>query len=433
MNQSVFSEARKKRKLFLFLFSAINFVTGALYTWSIFAGPLAVRLSGFTGTEFTAASLSGVFGLAAGITPFMMILGGFVNDRFGPKAVIGTGGALIGLGYFLMPLMQSLPGLYLAYGILVGAGTGLVNGCTINTAVKFFPEKRGFAGGTVTAALGFGAVLWPLIAGSLTESFGIVTALLSFGAVSAFVIVPFSLLTAKCPDGFSGFILNGKTAEIRTAVSASGDKNWIGMIRTPTFWPLTLLFISAAMMGLMLLSSISGIASEQIGLGAALAALSVSAVSLANTAGRFLCSTLSDAIGRIPALMLSLICALAGALLLVSAGTGDTVRFFSGICLIGLCFGAFIGIYPGLVADEYGAKHNSVNFSVMMLGYSVGGFAGPALIRWARTGTGFTRAYEVCAAAAVCGLLCAVIFLLMKRNSAKRHNAAAVSVSSRIS
>ncbi len=33
--------------------------------------------------------------------------------------------------------------LYIGYGLCVGIGTGMVNGCTINnSAVKFFPDKR---------------------------------------------------------------------------------------------------------------------------------------------------------------------------------------------------------------------------------------------------------------------------------------------------
>lgn len=151
-----------------------------------------------------------------------------------------------------------------------------------------------------------------------------------------------------------------------------------------------------------------------MGAGAGLAALGVSVISIANTSGRFLSGTLSDRIGRIPTLVLVLVVALAGLGMLVSAGHGDTGLFFAGIVGIGTCFGAFIGTYPSLVADEYGPKHNSVNFSLMMFGYSVGGLTGPLLIRWANAGGDFSRAYMVCVAAAVVGIVCALIAIRLK-------------------
>ncbi|MBM6705323.1 MFS transporter, partial [Sutterella massiliensis] len=119
------------------------------------------------------------------LTPFMMLAGGFVNDRFGPKWVIGAGGAVLGAGYLLTAVAGSTFELYCTYGIFIGIGTGLVNGCTINTAVKYFPEHRGAAGGIVTASLGIGAAVLPFAAQSLISAWGVDAALRSFGLVSA--------------------------------------------------------------------------------------------------------------------------------------------------------------------------------------------------------------------------------------------------------
>ncbi|QDA54007.1 OFA family MFS transporter [Sutterella faecalis] len=367
---------KARRWFFLACFCLINFCTGALYLWSIFSIPLAQRMSEILGMPVAAADLSPVFGLAGGLTPFLMIAGGFVNDRFGPRWVISTGGALLGIGYWLAAGAESLLMLYVGYGVFVGAGTGLINGCTINTSVKLFPDRRGFAGGTVTAALGVGAAVLPFAAAGLLNLTGIEVSLMIFGAVSAVVIVPLGLFAKRVPDGFM------TPAAKETGADAEG-KNWVEMIRTPTFWPLAFLFTTSAIMGLMMISNLSGIASSQIGLAASGAAIAVSVLSIANTAGRFVSGLISDVLGRIPALAIALVCALAGFLLLLNARTGDAAFFFIGIVGIGLCFGAFVGIFPGLIADEYGARHNSVNLSILFLGYSVGGFIGPVLVKWA--------------------------------------------------
>lgn len=192
------------------------------------------------------------------------------------------------------------------------------------------------------------------------------------------------------------------------------------MIRTPTFWPLALLFTTSAVMGLMMISNLSGIASSQIGLAASGAAIAVSVLSIANTAGRFVSGVVSDVLGRIPALLIALLCALGGFLLLLNARTGDAAIFFIGIVGIGLCFGAFVGIFPGLIADEYGARHNSVNLSILFLGYSVGGFIGPVLVKWASGQGGYDAAYWTSIALAAAGFIFAGIYLLFRRTSGKR-------------
>lgn len=411
MNSADFLSIRNR---ILLCFCLINFCTGALYVWSILAGPLAGKLSAASGTALTAADLGPVFGLASGLTPVLMLAGGIINDRFGPKWVIGLGGLALSAGYFIAAVSASMSMLYVAYGVLVGAGTGLVNGCTISTAVKCFPDRRGFAGGLVTASLGIGAALLPFVVQALIDTFGIDSTLFALAAFSAVVILPLSTFTRAAPSSFEKEF---KAVHDGKAVETTPSKDWRGMIASPTFLPLALLFMTSATLGLMLLSNASGIAQTQIGLTAAGAAAAVSVISIANTAGRFVSGVVSDLIGRIPTLAAALVIAFAGLLLLANASTGDALLFFVGLAAIGTCFGAFIGIYPSLVADEYGPAHNSVNFSILMLGYSAGGLSGPMLVLAAGANGSLTRMYLLAAAACVFGLVCAGIYRLIKRRT----------------
>lgn len=405
------NDLKKKRWLFLFLFCAINFCTGALYIWSVFAGPLAVRLNELNGSSFTASDLGQVFGLAAGVTPFLMLAGGFINDRLGPKLVVIVGGAMVGLGYIICGLSSSLTMLYIGYGLCVGIGTGMVNGCTINSAVKFFPDKKGFAGGLVTASLGIGAALLPFAINGLIEVFGISSTCLYFGIFSGVFIPLCAAFTDKCPDHFADSFVSLSSGSKHIGI----ETNWVGMLKSPLFIPLFALFITGSTMGLMLISSLAGIAQNQIGLGLGAAATAVSVISVANTIGRFVSGTVSDKFGRVQTLIVMLVLALAGFVLLTQANASKVSFFFIGIVLIGLCYGAFIGTYPSLVADEFGSKHNSVNLSLMFLGYSVGGFAGPALIKWAQESGSNDLAYWICMSAGVIGIAFACFYLYLKK------------------
>lgn len=344
-----------------------------------------------------------------------MLAGGYINDKFGPRFVIAAGGLFIGIGYLLCAVSESISMLYIAYGLLVGIGTGMVNGCTINCAVKFFPDKRGFAGGMVTAFLGVGAACLPFVVNWLIREYGISTACTVFGICAGLVIFTCGLLTFKCPDDFALCF----TSSARAKVTKGLDVNWLGMIRSPLFIPLYLLFVCGSTMGLMLISSMSGIAEYQIGVGTALAATSVSVISLANTTGRFLSGTVSDMLGRVQTLVLMLSAAVLGFFLLIQSGRGDLTTFMSGIVLVGICYGAFIGTYPSLIADEFGHKHNSVNFSLMMTGYSIGGIGGPILLRLASKEGSYVGAYATCIGLAVVGALCAAAYFYLKRREAK--------------
>lgn len=136
---------------FLFTACLVNFCTGSIYAWSVFAGPKAEQMSQLNNVLYTAGDLAIVFGLANAVGPLPMIFGGFINDRFGPGWLMTIGGLLIGSGLFLAGSASDLGSLILSYSLLFGLGLGLTYGATINTCVKLFPDRRGFAGGMATA------------------------------------------------------------------------------------------------------------------------------------------------------------------------------------------------------------------------------------------------------------------------------------------
>lgn len=55
---------KRDRWIYLALFCLMNFCTGALYVWSVFAGPLAGELTAASGTLVRTSDLAPVFGLA---------------------------------------------------------------------------------------------------------------------------------------------------------------------------------------------------------------------------------------------------------------------------------------------------------------------------------------------------------------------------------
>ena len=71
-----------------------------------------------------------------------------------------------------------------------------------------------------------------------------------------------------------------------------------------------------------------------------------------------------------------------GAVVLYATGSGDNAQFYAGVSVIGISFGAFMGVFPGFTADQFGAKNNSVNYGIMFIGFAAAGFFGPTVMKF---------------------------------------------------
>jgi MFS transporter, OFA family, oxalate/formate antiporter len=53
--------------------------------------------------------------------------------------------------------------------------------------------------------------------------------------------------------------------------------------------------------------------------------------------------------------------------------------YLVGVCVVGLCFGGYLALYPAVTADFFGTKHIGVNYGWMFTAYGAGGIFGPYL------------------------------------------------------
>ena len=249
----------KKRWIILIASCFINLCIGSMYAWSVFSATMAEHLSAITGVAMTAGTLAIVFTVTNSVGPITMITGGKINDTFGPKKVIFVGGLLFGGGMILSGFSTSLTGLILAYGILTGLGIGMVYGCTISNSIKFFPDKRGFVGGITTACYGFSSVIVPPVANILINKFGVTAAFKIIGLVFLIIVCVCSFFIDKCPVGF---VPEGWTPPApKAGVSADHhDKDWKGMLKSPTFYVMIIILLCGAFYGLMCTSMASPLA-----------------------------------------------------------------------------------------------------------------------------------------------------------------------------
>ena len=404
-----------KRRWLVLLFACLtNLCLGSVYAWSVFAAPMGEYLGTITGTGITTADLAIVYTVANSVGPITMISGGWINDRFGPKKVILTGGVMFGCGMILAGLSTSVGMLMVTYGLLGGLGLGMAYGCTISCCVKFFPDKRGLIGGLTTAAYGFSSVLLPPMINLLVEKVQVKMAFILVGITFLVIISVSSLFMFSCPDGF---VPEGwKAPEKQAGGQKEKDKDWKEMLKSPIFYLMILLLMSGAFSGMMIISQASAVGMEMIGLSVAAAGIAVSVLALFNSFGRILAGFLSGKIGRVQTLTLACFLSVGGNVLLYLCGKGDLILFYIGISIVGICFGAFMGVFPGFTADQFGAAHNSVNYGIMFIGFAMAGYFGPTIMKNVYYKNGFyTQAFLIAAGLSVAGIILTVLYRMCKK------------------
>lgn len=304
-------EILTKRWYLLAIACVINLCTGSIYAWSVFAGPKAAQLSQLLDHVVTAGDLSLAFSLANGLAPIPMVLGGFINDRAGPRVQIVLGGLLVAIGLWWAGTSESLLTLCISYGLIFCTGVGLTYSATVNNSIKFFPDHPGLAGGLATAAYGFCSVGVPPVAHLLIDAFGITEAFQILGVAFGIVIVVGGLLSQKCPKGFTVATENAAKGKV-----SGRQLNWTQMVRTTDFWRMLTLLLCGAITGMMIFSQTVGIATNQIGLSVSLATSAVAFLSLINTFGRLAAGAISDKLGQPLSLFFACLLTICGLLLL---------------------------------------------------------------------------------------------------------------------
>ncbi|MBP2629164.1 MAG: NarK [Firmicutes bacterium] len=409
----------KKRWYVLIASVVINLCIGSGYAWSVFAGPL-IKILGCT-----AAAAAVAFSLTNMLGPVTMITGGWVQDKFGPKWVIFAGAFMFGGGMYLAGSTDSLSWLYMTYGIMGGLGMGMVYGCTIANTVKFFPDRRGLVAGLATAGYGFGPVIAAPLAQSLIASYGVLATLKIMGIGYLIIIAALSMLITAAPVGYKPEGWNPPAPTASSTVTGA-EKNWSQMLSDPMFYLLFSMLVIGAFSGLMIISQASPIAQEIVKVTAAQAAMAVSYLALSNTFGRIFWGSISDKFGRFPALIAMYILAAVAAYGLTTISAGAFTPFVVIVMVIGLCFGGFMGIFPALTADTFGAKNNGVNYGIMFCAFAVAGWFGPrtaATVKAANNGD-YTQAFVIAGILSVIGIALTLIVVAKNKKAQAAKNIA---------
>jgi len=404
-------ESNKKANLILLAGVLFNLSIGVLYAWSVLKTKLTAPISdGGWGWSSTEAGLP--YTIAIVFFAIGLLVGGRIQDKIGPRWVVTTGGALIGLGMILSGQVgNSVMGITICFGFITGTGIGLGYGCVSPPALKWFhPSKKGLVSGLIVGGFGIAPVYFAPTMNVLLNNYGIEKSLLFMGIAVTVISIPIAQLIKNPPAGYTPPApVNLKQ---NATTKASADVTWRKMIKTKQFYLLFTMFLLSASVGLMIIGNMSKIAKTQIGItDTALLAILVSFLAITNTAGRVLGGLMSDKIGRVNALFV--VFALQMLNMAGFALYQNLPALIIGIILVGFCYGTLLSVFPSITADLYGLKNYGTNYGVLYLAWGLAGVVAPiaADIIYDINGS-FNAAYIV--AAVMMGLMVCVNVLFKK-------------------
>ena len=345
--------------------TGINLALGILYTWSLFKGAIEKEF-GWKGSQ-----LNDPYALCCLVFAFAMILAGRCQDKFGPRLTASIGGLLVGLGFLLCSTTSNYTTWLLGFGLLAGIGIGFGYSSATPAALKWFPPaKTGLIAGLVVAGFGLAPVYLAPTTQYLLGHFQVRGSMLILGI--AFVVIVCGLaqmLVNPEPGLVSGSQPGGGAAPKPAAANASPSE----ILRQPVFWLLWVIYFIGAGAGLLVISSISGMAKKSMG---EMAFLAVALMAVGNAGGRILAGTLSDRIGRRWTLCIVLAFqALLMFLAIPVTGSKEVAPLVIVLvaALIGANYGANLSLFPSHTKDLWGLKNFGMNYGVLFTAWGVGG------------------------------------------------------------
>ncbi len=366
--------------------TAINLCLGILYAWSIWKAALVPKDPALFGTPMPGLNagwtyLSDAEGTWAyaicGLTfALVMIPGGRIQDRYGPKVGATAGGLCLAAGCIVAGLSKSYLGLILGFGVLGGIGMGLGYAAATPAAVKWFhPKRRGLIVGLVVAGYGAAAIYIAPMAKLLITQYGITGSFVGLGVFFAVVVVIAGQLLATPPTGYTppipANVHDGPKLGIRDIPARE-------MIRTWQFYALVFLFIGSAQSGLLVIANAAKLlehAAESRGFFATNAWLLAAFGGFVNAAGRIGTGRYSDRIGRLNAYGVNGI--VSAACLFAAPFVIAQQNVFVLFLIIGVMFwqyGGTLAVMPAITADYYGAKNLGLNYGLVFVGWGIAFF-----------------------------------------------------------
>ena len=381
-------------------FALMLVVSGFSNTFPVFFPPLLDEFGGSRAATAATVSLLWTGGALVGA------LAGYLVVRYNPRWVVIAGIFAMALGLALGTLAPSLPWFVAVVGGLGGIGVGLTGMVTQAALLAdTYVRRRGLANGIAFSG-SMAGFLAALPAQMLITHVGWRGAFVGYVAVllllvpAVWRILPIRLVSAA-------------------AVASGGEQAQVtvrGIVMTPAFWVLTMLFITPPLVA-NLTTMQHALYFRDRGFSADAASAMLTVGGVLSTSGRILAGAAADRFGAATAGILSFALSIIGlACLLGMEGWPSRLLAYVSIFFVFLPMGSRATIVSVLVSRIASRAHYGPIFGLLGIGNSVGAGLGPILSGaiYDRTHS-YTAIYLTGTGLLLIGLAALIVFVTMTR------------------
>jgi MFS family permease len=378
---------------------AIHLSIGQAYAFSVFNLPLSQSI-GVTQSapgDWKLSTIGWVFSVAIVFLGLSAALFGPWLERVGPRKAMFVSALCFGGGFEVASIGVATHQfwlLLLGYGVIGGIGLGLGYISPVTTLIRWFPDRPGMATGMAIMGFGGGAMIASPLSTMLmayfrsTTSTGVAPTFVTLGALY-FTFMMFGVFTVRVPrpdQRPTGWMTAEHPRALVTPVMP-GNVTANNAIRTPQFWLLWVVLCVNVTAGIGVLGQASPMIQEMFpgAITAGAAAGFVGLLSLANMAGRFFWSSLSDYIGR--RAVYATFFALGAGLYAVVPSTGragHVALFVGGYVVIMSMYGGGFATIPAYLRDMFGTIQVGAIHGRLLTAWSTAGVLGPVLVNYIR-------------------------------------------------
>jgi OFA family oxalate/formate antiporter-like MFS transporter len=383
----------------------MTMIANLQYGWTLFVNPINEKYG------WGLPAIQVAFTIFVIIETWLVPIEGYLVDRVGPKVVGTVSGVLVAAAWMINSVADSLALLYLG-AVIGGIGAGGVYGACVGNALKWFPDRRGFAAGITAMGFGAGSALTVVPIAAMIRAEGYEATFFAFGIGQGVVVFLLGWFL-RAPD--SSFKVPGKPA---ASAAPARDYTPLEMARTPAFWVMYVMFVMMAVGGLiataqaMPMARDYGIADTPV----ALLGLTLPAITFAlsfdrifNGISRPFFGWVSDHIGRENTMFLAFTLEGVAVLMLGSLGQ-NPVAFVLLMCLVYFAWGEIYSLFPATCGDTYGRKFASANYGLLYTAKGTAALVVPYTSILAGTGGGWQNVFI---AAAVLNFVAAAAALVI--------------------
>jgi MFS family permease len=312
-----------------------------------------------------------VYGLAMAIQNLvwgiMQPIAGAMADRFGPAKVVATGAVIYALGTALMSFADTPALMYLAGGVLVGAGIATASFSIVMAAFGRLvpPEKRSWVFGLATSAGSLGQFIFAPLGQGFIAAFGWQNALFLMAAITL-LMIPLALpLTAPVAREQATAKENAQIGMREAVRSALGHPSFVLLVLGFFVCGFQLAFVTIHLPAYLV----------EHGISEWLAASAIAIVGIFNVIGSYCAGIIGGKYRkRISLAMIYLLRSLFVILFLMTPVTPLSTVVFT--ASMGLLWLSTVPLTMGLVMVMFGTRYIATLYGFVFLSHQVGSFFG---------------------------------------------------------